>query len=306
VRIGRKLKEDRRPSPSPNVVRHKMRVFTFIILVLSLQINAQESSTIKKLLDQNSYPSVRSYIDSISRITPSSISIEDDDTKVLFDEVVARNIHFSQLIPYNGIGNVNNYRLNVLANGNQIVYYRLTSNIYQEHKGKLFPASIVDSFRNESSYNKIFDDYEKIYEVPLTKDELWSNDIVYGWSCGIAGGMPEEAKKTTRFVKLKQLDSIRNWLRSPNAVKQLYAIKAFSMLGDKFLSPRDKEIIKLISQKNVSIPVCGGCIYSRQEVSEILNVINSKKATKFSYGWILAITLLILASIVLYFRRRTT
>jgi hypothetical protein len=69
-----------------------------------------------------------------------------------------------------------------------------------------------------------------------------------------------------------------NWLKSTNSEKQLYAVEGVLKLiksGSKF-SKQELDLFSKVTNKKGTIKVCHGCIYSTQEISEIIKNIKSQ------------------------------
>lgn len=284
-------------------VQH-MRLILLILLLFSLQLTAQDSPDFKKILQEKSYYRFSSLIDSVKQTKRYEYSIRTDDTKPLYDNALARTLNFEDLIPYNGISNVIRYTFNMLAIGDEIVYYRIKSHIYEEQNGQTVPVVMVDSFRNEALYQKLFREYNTVFGIALAETDLWNCSLRYGWACGLGGGMPETAKTVEEFIQNKRTDSLQRWLRSPNPVKQLYAIQGYKMLGRSYLREEDKEIIKRISHKKVNVQVCEGCLGGQKPFSELYQEIGLEINKPFPIGLTLAAVGIVFLLLMLFIRRQ--
>jgi hypothetical protein len=73
------------------------------------------------------------------------------------------------------------------------------------------------------------------------------------------------------------VDLIRQWLRSPNAEKQLYALRGYRILVIQGynLTDEEKRIISIVEQKKGRVSTCSGCMYMNQTFQDVVSEINS-------------------------------
>ena len=125
------------------------------------------------------------------------------------------------------------------------------------------------------------------------------------------------------------VDRIRQWLKSANAEKQLYALKGYRILVNQgyTLIVEEKRIISIVEQKKGTVSTCGGCIYMNEEFQNVVSEINAipseylkpekinssdvifkkkkSKAIKVSSYWWISVFGIIAVLSILYFLRRT-
>lgn len=212
-----------------------------------------------------------------------------------------------------------NYQIKFLTTDKNFFYYVFDKSYVKqggEDDGKVF-YSLVDSFNNTSEYNSFRKAFSEGYKAELDEMELFETSIVYGGACGIAGQPTEYQLKLDSLLKNKDLHTIRNWLKSPNSEKQLYAIQGLNALensGDK-LTPEDIRIIDLISKKNGLVKTCSGCIFSSDTIRNIVmeleefrsdNYTSQNKSKDKGIIYVgLLITILLFSGVYFFNTRRT-
>jgi hypothetical protein len=77
--------------------------------------------------------------------------------------------------------------------------------------------------------------------------------------------------KLIECVETNDIAMLNEWLRSPVAEIQVYAIDGFSQLrkqGYK-LSEEQRRLIKFIKKKKGNINTCSGCLFSSKTISSV-------------------------------------
>lgn len=111
--------------------------------------------------------------------------------------------------------------------------------------------------------------FKDIYHADLDDNDLFQRSIVYGRHCGIAGVNPEHLQKLDVLIENKNVKEINKWLKSANAEKQLYGIRAYKYLttqGYK-LSEEEKKLLDFVQQKDGDVSVCRGCSFGSEDLN---------------------------------------
>jgi len=216
-------------------------------------------------------------------------------------------------------GNVDNFKLNLLADKENIFFYELCKLTFKrkgDNNYDSYPVP-VNAYKNLSAYHQFERLFTKTYHSSLDTSDLFQTSIVYGGACGIAGTPTEYEQKLTTILKQRDLASLSAWLKSPNIEKQLYAIKGLYKLqdnGDYQITNEDKEIIDAITNKNGEAQTCGGCIYSSEPINALVKKMDTTSHFSFAnprngkYSIFIGLVLALIAGIFIYNwrRQRTT
>jgi hypothetical protein len=158
------------------------------------------------------------------------------------------------------------HRVNLLTTSNEIFYCEIGKALYGE--GKIIETS--EKYKNDS-LNTIFENtYKQAYHDTLNHNDLFITNIIYGDRCSRVGIKPLYRQKLDSLILQKNASELHQWLISPNAEKQMYAIKGYKALTymGYVLTNEDKRLLKLVRQKQTSIYTCDLCMYSDQSFQE--------------------------------------
>ena len=93
----------------------------------------------------------------------------------------------------------------------------------------------------------------------------------YGSYCGIAGQHPPMRIAVEELIAEEDLETLVEWLNSPNLVVQTYAAEAFIRLSGKLdISGEIMDDVDIIRNKEENIATCRGCIYDKLTIKECL------------------------------------
>lgn len=93
----------------------------------------------------------------------------------------------------------------------------------------------------------------------------------YGSYCGIAGQHPPTRIAVEELIADEDLETLEEWLNSPNLVVQTYAAEAFIRLSGRLdISSELLILVDTIRGKEENIPTCRGCIYDKLTIKECL------------------------------------
>jgi hypothetical protein len=170
------------------------------------------------------------------------------------------------------ISSVYTFRITLITTEKQIAYYELSEQKNKKVVDNWKPYyETIDKFRDDSAYNDFRKSFQTIFQTDIDESELFVEDFVYGQHCGYAGINPEGQQQIDEFVKNKNKDILLKWLQSTNTEKQIYAIDGLHQLknlGVK-LEGQELKMIQFVMNKNGTMHVCSGCMYSQQEISHV-------------------------------------
>jgi len=197
-------------------------------------------------------------------------------------------------------------KVNFLSTDQEIFYYYFEKGCIKDSVGgwKGF-GFLEDSFTHAEKYNKFEKTFFDVYGTHVEEDDLFRTSIVYGQGCGIVGMPPEYQEKLDSLIKIRDVTTIRQWLRSPNSEKQLYAVQGLFKLERKlyYINTIDRRIIDIVKHKTGKVKVCYGCLHSQDEIKEVLFSIDNslKKHKQTSTETAFAIFYFFIAIILLMF-----
>ncbi len=89
----------------------------------------------------------------------------------------------------------------------------------------------------------------------------------YGAHCGIAGQPPQTRTLAEELYKNQDAETLKVWLGSKNAVRQVYAVEALLRLGEV---DAVAAVAAELSTSTERISTCSGCVYSQRTVGEVI------------------------------------
>ena len=303
----------------------------FIALFMTAQVVGQPVQKIKQFLKDKNFGPLNNYI---TKRQKSNVDFSWEILRTIVGDYQEGVIKIEESIPANdetGGSRINNFRVYLLATKDKIFYYKLIKTVYKSKGSEEWEKNeeTIDSFKDNTEYVSFENSFRQTYGDTLNHYDLFLTSIVYGSHCGIAGVNPEYMEQLNSLLQDNNVDIIRQWLKSANAEKQLYAIKGYRILVNQgySLTDEEKRIISIVEQKKGTVATCSGCMYMDETfenvVSEInaipseylkpektisSNVIFKKKRSqvqKASSFWWLSAFGIVAALVILYFFRRT-
>ncbi len=176
---------------------------------------------------------------------------------------------------YKGVSITCNMRLNVITEGNRIIYFYLES---KEMKGfpKTFETTSDTTYRftDKKGMIRLNSRFEFTYKAPLDESELFIDTIYLGNKCGHYGEeeTPVQQKQIFEWVTRTDTVNLYKWLQSANTEKQVYAVKGFHYLTLKGvkISEEAKDLIGNIIQKKGTVNTCGTCDSRRAKIALVV------------------------------------
>jgi hypothetical protein len=260
-------------------------ITTFLVLSWTTLFSQDPTNTtedvvkqIEMLLKTRNYKNLKNYIDEAAK---TNFQIRWDINRTIIKDYREGVISITEYIPTNeaDVSNVNNYVVEFLASKENIFYYRFAKKNLKdlgEKSNKNFDQ-VLSRLTEEAEYARFEKSFQTLYNDTINHSDLFLTSIVYGSHCGIIGAQPGHAEYMDSIMEVKNLDVVRQWLKSPNAEKQLYAFRAFRILAHEGYTLTDQEaaLLKILRQKDASISSCSGCLFMdrgfKNSISEIEN-----------------------------------
>jgi len=167
------------------------------------------------------------------------------------------------------------FRINLITTNTEIVYYDFAEKNSKSPSWDDFELEVLDSARNQVHIDSLNTSYLAIYKTPLNWTQLFDYKNVYGFRCSIDGQEPDMRLELEMLLAKNDYKELNNWLVSPNAERQVYAIEGYYQLKRKGykLTSDQKRIINAVKGKNGEVKVCRGCIYSSDRIKYIVRQI---------------------------------
>jgi hypothetical protein len=251
----------------------------FIALFLTAQVVGQPVQKIKLLLKDKNFVALNSYIDKPQK---SNVVFGWETLRTIVGDYQEGIIKMEESLPSeDGTGGsfINNYRVYLLTDKKKIFYYKFIKTVYVNKGSEQWEKNeeIIDSLKDDKEYFSFENSFKKTYGDTLNHYDLFITSIVYGSHCGFAGVNPEYMEKLNLLLQNENIQDIRQWLKSANAEKQLYAIKGYRILVNQGykLTDQEKRIISIVEKKKGMVSTCSGCDYMDDTFQNVVSEINS-------------------------------
>lgn len=123
--------------------------------------------------------------------------------------------------------------------------------------------NILTDIRNNDFSKNYVSEHNKFYKTTLSESDFETQflaEYVVGFGCGIVGlKIPEESKKTLRFVEKKKIKQLENYLTSFSPELQTLGTIGLLKIGN--LNPEQKRIMEHLKLRESIILSCSGCLY---------------------------------------------
>jgi hypothetical protein len=167
-------------------------------------------------------------------------------------------------------------RINLLSKDDVIFFYEIRN---------ISGDSIIEQYKNVTVFDQFEGKFEYVYGAPIDTADLFLTDIRYGHHCGLAGRNPEPCEQMINFVDHRDILSLRRWLRSANAEKQLYGARGISLLAQTgyLLTTDDLRIFRILQEKKGNVNTCSGCTYWGDATADVATEI-IENYPKYEWG----------------------
>ncbi len=251
----------------------------FITLFLTAQVVGQPVQKIKQLVKDKKFVALNSYI---YKPQKSNVDFGWETLRTIVEDYQEGIIKIEENVPANdgtGGNRINNYRVYLLADKDKIFYYKFIKTVYKKTGSDQWEKheETLDSLLDNVEYASFKNSFKQIYGDTLNHFDLFLTSIVYGSHCGIAGVNPEYMEQLNLLLQEENIDVIRQWLKSANAEKQLYAIKGYRILVHQGynLTDEEKKIISIVERKKGMVFTCSGCMYTDETFQNVVSEINA-------------------------------
>ena len=261
-----------------------LSIIIFISLVVSYKLFNQNNEDIKSVLSSKDFMKFESFIKKMpeEEYLQRKWEYYRDITKEFQEGVFVFNRYIKDQK-----GKITSsyevFQIKIITKKNNIIYYEL--NIQQNKKVKYEWSDsyswepyyiLIEKFINEAEIKILKESFKDIFNAELIENELFKTDYVYGENCGAGAMNSRERMQLNKFISEQNKDSIIRFIKSTSTEKQIYGVEGILKLKDYKikLSKAELEILKYIINKNGTIKVCNGCIYSNKEIKEVIKQIN--------------------------------
>src|SRR6185436_7252537 len=167
-------------------------------------------------------------------------------------------------------------RINLLSKNDVIFFYEIV-NI----SGELF----IEQYKNVTVFDQFEGKFEYMYGAPIDTADLFLTHIRYGHHCGLAGRNPEPCEQMINFVDHRDILSLRRWLRSANAEKELYGARGLRLLTESgyLLTTDETRIFRILQEKKGNVRTCSGCTYWGDPIADVATEI-VENYPKYEWG----------------------
>lgn len=176
------------------------------------------------------------------------------------------------------------FQIKLITSENEIIFYE-----FNEQKNKKVKSSwsdfyewepyyvLIEKFKNDKEFENLKTSFKKNFLAELNEKELFLTNITFGNGCGAAAMYSKERMQLNELVAKKDKESILKWLQSTNTEKQMFAVEGFLKLmkSENKFSQKELDLFNNVTNKKGNVKVCRGCIYSTEEVSELIKEIKS-------------------------------
>jgi hypothetical protein len=133
------------------------------------------------------------------------------------------------------------------------------------------PAGMYLQFTDTTRMEKFSQTWEKTYGVGLKMSDFDSLDYNYGFHCGIDGVRLDGRLLLDEMVRQRDTVMLNQWLQSPLAGRQAYAVDGFYQLSKRgiWLSTQQKKRIKAVQARDAALNFCTGCNYSIKRLKDV-------------------------------------
>jgi LPXTG-motif cell wall-anchored protein len=239
-------------------------------IVFSCPCYGQTIAEIKKILHDLRLPSIEAYgrkdnVQANWQILREVLPGYQEGV-VTIEEIIAEG----EIIDIN---NVNNYRIELLANGQSIFYYRFTMTKFRRKGQDDWTSydSTLAALKDPEQYAAFSDAFRSAYQADLEPNDLFQK-VVYGNACGITGEPTKEGRIMDSLVRNNDKMAILAWLQSANTEKQLYGFSGIlSLMKTGYLpTAQETKLMRLIGQKKGMVHTCGGCLLSADSIKNVI------------------------------------
>ncbi|MFT5819354.1 MAG: hypothetical protein ACI8ZM_000577 [Crocinitomix sp.] len=169
----------------------------------------------------------------------------------------------------------NLYNVKIISRCDTILFYEIAKQeSHKDNNGKWKRTETTEATKTDlKRYKKFTEEYEEVFHTSFDITDLFTDDsrILYGFSCGLGGGLLSLRKELNSFIKTKDTVAILDWLSCARPVFQLYAIDGVLTLKKQGINfePYVYNMIQIIAAKNGAVFTCRGCEVMPNLISEI-------------------------------------
>jgi hypothetical protein len=246
---------------------------TMLLLMVSFVTSGQRIDIIKTILKTKNFKKIESCLKKYKseRKRPVEFTYRESLNREIISSFTECAFVFTEFHWDNeGVeGTSESYQLNLITFNGQIVYYKIGSGSFDLHSSTI--SDTKDEYSNEETLKTLKNQYLNFFNRDLAIEDLFKNDIAYGFGCGIAGTPPEQREQLKKLVEQKDIKTLDSWLISPTTELQIYAIDGFFQLKESGYKLTVEELawINFVKKKRGKAYTCGGCSYMNWPIMKI-------------------------------------
>jgi len=232
-------------------------LFLSFFYLFAWPVAGQNLDSLQLLLNNKSFDQVNNFLKTIiENDTSSNYQFDVYVNRQIIDSFTEKYIWYAEEL------NQTSYHILLLTKNDRIIFCKMTKDDYSD-----FPNEILILHFKE---NKEISELQKIYKATYNRNvepkDFYNQSIEYGNNCvsdlshvGNRNYEPWEYVQMKKLVEEKNISELNDWLRSPIAETQIYAIDGFYQLKKNGYTLTDQEfkLINIIKLKLGTIRVCG-------------------------------------------------
>ena len=235
----------------------------FTLLIAQFPAFGQNIDKVKAMLANKSFTKLDTYLTNFCASNRNSQYQQEMNRQIVesYYEII---IFFRESIPtrIERVSDVHPYKIYLLVSDDKIVYFKV------ENHQRPRNIKTEEVFSDQTSLQAFEKAYLSTYGQRVTTSDFFKTHVVYGHSCGYAGVENKYRIQQKKIIEFKDIEKLEEWLTSPIAEIQVYAVEGFYILKQKGykLTSKQLSLIKLIKSKKGGIQTCHGCIYMIEEI----------------------------------------
>jgi hypothetical protein len=164
------------------------------------------------------------------------------------------------------------YKINLIRCGDSIIRHLYIAKVnVRDTVDYHLRFDTLDSYKDTTGFHKLDQSFKTIFKTAINEKDLFDNELIYGYRCGLAGSAPYGYMKMSSYVEANDKAALVKWLQSASSQKQVYAVQGIYLLckkGEK-ITPDEWKMIGYVKSKKGAIRTCSGCLHSWDEISEV-------------------------------------
>lgn len=257
----------------------------FLLSLMVIEASGQSMDTMRGLLKEKNFNTVVDFVDKPRR---SNTTFYFKTLRSIVGNYREGVIQINQTFPSNegdGISIVENFTVYLLINNNRIFFYRIVKTEYSEDGNEPWANENlrIDHDEDSTEWDAFEGVFRQTYGQSLNHEDLFLTSIIFGEHCGYTGESTPFSDHLNKYLLDNNVDGIREWLKSANTEKQLYALKGYMILTRQGYYPTEEEkrLISIVGKKEGVVFTCSGCMYTSSDIQSVISEITSGQDEHF-------------------------